>query len=128
MTGLLVKFYLPNLNADELASAVDLVRRAYDRAPRLCGWLLDALCDEQLRRLQSRGDDVRETSVLIVAGHEWTSEELQQATTLATVMTYCVKVEAIAKLWDALVQPIQACLFARLAQLERQNYARHQAA
>ena len=123
MNGLLIKFYLPNLDDSDLSVAVDCVREYYDHSPRFCGWLMDGLLDEQARRLLST-DVPPETSLLTLPHEKWTTRDLREALTLVTAFTYSVKNVQAGKLFDALVLPIQAAVHARLDRLEK-NHARH---
>ncbi len=112
--GIVTKFYLPNLSEPDLADAVEYVRAGYDRGPKFAGWLMDALMDEQTRRLASRDGEPRETALLTLPAAEWTARELVQALLAATAMSYGVRNEAVGQLVDTLVRTFTAAVGARL--------------
>jgi hypothetical protein len=112
--GLVTKFYLPNLADEDMAMAVECLQASYDRGPKFAAWLMDALMDEQTRRLASRGDVPKETELLTLPAAEWTARELVQALLVVTGMSYGVRSEAVGRLVDKLVNVFTAAVGARL--------------
>jgi hypothetical protein len=116
-SGLTV-FYLPRLDDAEIREALAWMFRVYDRAPRFCGWLADALMTEQAGRLESGGDAPRETDLLTLPFHLWTTEEIQQALSLVTALSYAVSSYVVGQLVDAIVHRLVAAAGARMLRLE----------
>jgi hypothetical protein len=112
--GSIIKFYLPNLSVEDLSYAVECLKLAYDRGPKFAAWLMDALMDEQTRRLQSRGGQMRETRLIELRSGEWTARELGQALIVVNGMSFGVRNEAVGRLCDTLVRAFTAHVVARL--------------
>ncbi len=112
-------FYLPRLDDGDLLQAIRWTFAVYDHAPMLCGWLFDALADEQTRRLASRTGEPHETELLKIPCHIWPTKDLQQALTVANVLSYSTHDYRVGQLVDALVMVLVAAVGARLNNLER---------
>jgi hypothetical protein len=112
--GLAVKHYLPNLTAEALEQGVECMRQSYDRAPRFAAWLMDALLDEQTRRLQSRDGEPRETALLVLPAAEWTAEQLVQGMLVCHAMSYGIRNENLGQLVDKLVAVFTSAVGSRL--------------
>jgi hypothetical protein len=118
---MLTRVYLPELADDDLSEAVRWVRHCYDSGLRFSAWLIDALLDEQTRRIQSHDGVPRETAVLLLSTTEWTGRDLKQALTVLTALSYCVGSEAVGRMVDKLVWLFTAVIGARLTALENRN-------
>jgi len=117
-TGIHTKIYLPNIADDDLAEAVAVIRAGYDRSPKFSGWCLDALLDEQARRLLSHDGTPRETELFMLPATAWTARELVQGLVATTVMSYGVRSEAVGKFVDRLVKTFVAAIGSRLITAE----------
>lgn len=113
--GLVVKYYPPNLSNRSLRVAIAYLRHSYSFAPRFSSWLLEALVDEQERRLRGRLDgEPRETELLTIRPETWSNAALAQALTLSNTLSYAVRDEGFGELLDSVVKVLTACVTARL--------------
>lgn len=113
-TGIVTKFYLPKLSDGDLAEAVHCVRAGYDRGPKFSAWLMDALMDEQTRRLASRDGEPRETELLELPANDWTARDLVAGLLHVTALSYATRNEAVGQFIDRLVYTFTAAVTARL--------------
>lgn len=119
-----IRFYLPRLADNELQIAMRWAFHAYDHAPAFCGWLVEVLQNEQLRRLV-RG---QETDAVMLPANCWSNRELVGALNVAHTLSFTVREYAIGAFIDELALTLNAFVGEQLTRetktrLEATSYA-----
>jgi len=122
--GLLVKFHPQRLSDEDLTLGVERFFETHDHAPHISGFMLDALMNEQCRRLQSRGGHEHETGMIVLPAATWSATDLTQGLNVLTAMSYQACSEQLGKLIDTLVRVFTCAVGARAIVLENMIHAR----
>lgn len=116
--GLLVKFHFGRLSDADLTDGVKCLMAGYDHAPAVSEFLIDAMQDEQTRRLKNHGGELHEAEAVVLKATEWSALDLVQGLNAMTALSYQACSEQFGKLIDTLVRTFGAALGARAIVLE----------